>query len=283
MEVFQRIAALREFLAARRRTGQTIGLVPTMGYLHQGHMSLIRRAREENECAAVSIFVNPTQFGPDEDLATYPRDLQRDLRMCEKAGVDVVLTPSVEEMYPNGTPLTEVRVKQVSEGLCGKFRPVHFAGVATVVAKLFNIFQPDRAYFGEKDYQQLIVIRHMTRDLNFPIEIIGCPTVREPDGLAMSSRNEYLSEEERRQAVVLSQALFAARDRILAGERSAQAVETAARKQIESAPLARLQYLEVVHPDTLEPLMQIDEGAVVVAAVYFGKARLIDNVIVRLR
>ena len=281
MEVFERIAPLREFLTRRRQAGQSIGLVPTMGYFHEGHISLVRRAVDENDCAAVSIFVNPTQFGADEDLASYPRDLERDLRLCDEAGVAVVLTPPAEEMYPQGQPLTEVRVQKVSEGLCGAFRPVHFAGVATVVAKLFCIFQPDRAYFGEKDYQQLVVIRQMARDLNFPVQVVGCPTVREPDGLAMSSRNEYLSEEERQQAPVLSQALFSARGRILDGERSADVIRELVRRKIESAPLANVQYVEVVHPETLAPLTEIDEGAAIAVAVFFGKARLIDNVVVK--
>ncbi len=282
MEVFQRIAPLREHLRAQRAEGKSIGFVPTMGYLHEGHMSLIRRAREESDCLVVSIFVNPTQFGPGEDLDTYPRDLERDLGMCREAGVDVVFAPPAEEMYPDGPPLTKVSVAKLSEGLCGAYRPVFFTGVATVVAKLFNIVLPDRAYFGEKDYQQLLVVRRMVRDLNFPLEIVACPTVREPDGLAMSSRNEYLSPEERKQATIISKALFEARERILAGERSAEAIRNFVRETIQTMPLANVQYVEVVHPDTLEPLAEITDGAVVAVAVFFGKARLIDNIVVRL-
>ncbi|WP_448592209.1 pantoate--beta-alanine ligase [Thermoflexus hugenholtzii] len=274
MRVVHTIAEAR---AVRRALPGTWGFVPTMGYLHEGHLSLVRRARAENDRVAVSIFVNPTQFGPHEDYARYPRDLERDLRLLEPLGVDLVFVPSVEEMYPPGFQ-TWVIVEEVSRPLEGASRPGHFRGVATVVAKLFNILQPDRAYFGQKDAQQTVVIRRMVQDLNIPVEIVICPTVREPDGLAMSSRNTYLSPEERRAATVLFRALQAAKARYEAGERDAERLREAMREVIRAEPLARIDYVSVAHPETLQELEQVEGPALLSLAVYIGTTRLIDNI-----
>jgi pantoate--beta-alanine ligase len=273
MRVVHTIAEAR---AVRRALPGTWGFVPTMGYLHEGHLSLVRRARAENDRVAVSIFVNPTQFGPHEDYARYPRDLERDLRLLEPLGVDLVFVPSVEEMYPPGFQ-TWVIVEEVSRPLEGASRPGHFRGVATVVAKLFNILQPDRAYFGQKDAQQTVVIRRMVQDLNIPVEIVICPTVREPDGLAMSSRNTYLNPEERRAATVLFQALQAAKARYEAGERDAERLREAMREVIRAEPLARIDYVSVAHPETLQELERVEGPALLSLAVYIGTTRLIDN------
>jgi pantoate--beta-alanine ligase len=273
MRVVHTIAEAR---AVRRALPGTWGFVPTMGYLHEGHLSLVRRARAENDRVAVSIFVNPTQFGPHEDYARYPRDLERDLRLLEPLGVDLVFVPSVEEMYPPGFQ-TWVIVEEVSRPLEGASRPGHFRGVATVVAKLFNILQPDRAYFGQKDAQQTVVIRRMVQDLNIPVEIVICPTVREPDGLAMSSRNTYLNPEERRAATVLFRALQAAKVRYEAGERDAERLREAMREVIRAEPLARIDYVSVAHPETLQELERVEGPALLSLAVYIGTTRLIDN------
>lgn len=273
MRVVHTIAEAR---AVRRALPGTWGFVPTMGYLHEGHLSLVRRARAENDRVAVSIFVNPTQFGPHEDYARYPRDLERDLRLLEPLGVDLVFVPSVEEMYPPGFQ-TWVIVEEVSRPLEGASRPGHFRGVATVVAKLFNILQPDRAYFGQKDAQQTVVIRRMVQDLNIPVEIVICPTVREPDGLAMSSRNTYLNPEERRAATVLFRALQAAKARYEAGERDAERLREAMREVIRAEPLARIDYVSVAHPETLQELERVEGPALLSLAVYIGTTRLIDN------
>jgi pantoate--beta-alanine ligase len=273
MRVVHTIAEAR---AVRRALPGTWGFVPTMGYLHEGHLSLVRRARAENDRVAVSIFVNPTQFGPHEDYARYPRDLERDLRLLEPLGVDLVFVPSVEEMYPPGFQ-TWVIVEEVSRPLEGASRPGHFRGVATVVAKLFNILQPDRAYFGQKDAQQTVVIRRMVQDLNIPVEIVICPTVREPDGLAMSSRNTYLNPEERRAATVLFRALQAAKARYEAGERDAERLREAMREAIRAEPLARIDYVSVAHPETLQELERVEGPALLSLAVYIGTTRLIDN------
>lgn len=273
MRVVHTIAEAR---AVRRALPGTWGFVPTMGYLHEGHLSLVRRARAENDRVAVSIFVNPTQFGPHEDYARYPRDLERDLRLLEPLGVDLVFIPSVEEMYPPGFQ-TWVIVEEVSRPLEGASRPGHFRGVATVVAKLFNILQPDRAYFGQKDAQQTVVIRRMVQDLNIPVEIVICPTVREPDGLAMSSRNSYLNPEERRAATVLFRALQAAKARYEAGERDAERLREAMREVIRAEPLARIDYVSVAHPETLQELERVEGPALLSLAVYIGTTRLIDN------
>jgi pantoate--beta-alanine ligase len=275
VDVIETIAAVRQ---ARAHFGQ-LGLVPTMGYLHAGHLSLVRQARAECGAVAVSIFVNPTQFGPGEDLARYPRDLARDLQLLKGESTDLVFLPSVAEMYPDGYG-TSVDVRGVTEMLEGAARPGHFAGVATVVCKLLNIVQPTRAYFGQKDAQQTVVVRMMARDLNLPTEIVVCPTVREPDGLAMSSRNVYLTPEERRAAVALSRALGAAQARYLAGERGAEALRQAMRAVLDAEPLARVEYISAADPLTLRELEgTIEAGALLSLAVRFGKTRLIDNLV----
>jgi pantoate--beta-alanine ligase len=249
-----------------------------MGYLHEGHLALALRARAECASVAASIFVNPTQFGPSEDFTAYPRDLPRDLRMLESAGVDVVWTPTPEIMYPAGYQ-TYVTVEQVAQPLEGAMRPGHFRGVATVVAKLFNAVGPQRAYFGQKDAQQVAVIRRMTEDLNFPVEIVVCPTVREADGLAMSSRNTYLTPEQRRAAPVLYRALGAARAAYEQGERSAEHLREIMRAALAAEPLARPQYVSCAHPRSLQELDEITDGALLSMAVYVGKTRLIDNLL----
>lgn len=257
----------------------TWGFVPTMGYLHEGHLSLVRRAREENERVAVSIFVNPTQFGANEDLSNYPRALQRDLDMLRAAHADLVFTPSDADMYPPGFQ-TYVSVGDVAKTLEGASRPTHFQGVATVVAKLFNIVQPARAYFGQKDAQQVAVLRQMIADLNFNLELIVCPTVREPDGLAMSSRNKYLSTEERQAATVLSRALSAAQAAFRAGERRGDALRAAMTVTVAQEKLARLDYASVADPMTMVELEEISTPALLSLAVFVGKTRLIDNILV---
>lgn len=263
----------------RQESEQSWGFVPTMGYLHEGHLSLVRRAREENGRVAASIYVNPTQFAPTEDLASYPRDLERDLALLEAEKVDLVFTPSDEIMYPSDFQ-TAVLLSEVTKPLEGASRPTHFAGVATVVAKLFNIVRPDRAYFGQKDAQQAVVLRQMVRDLNFDLELIVCPIVREPDGLAMSSRNKYLSPDERKAALVLSRALQQAQAAFAGGERDAGALRRLMTGVITAEPLARLDYVSAAHPDTLTELGQIEDRALLSMAVFIGKTRLIDNLIV---
>lgn len=256
----------------------TWGLVPTMGYLHDGHLALVKRAIAENDRAAVTIFVNPTQFAPNEDLSTYPRNLAGDLAMLESAGVALVFTPIDETMYPPDFQTT-VTVTQVTQHLEGKTRPTHFQGVATVVAKLFNIIQPTRAYFGQKDAQQTVVLRQMVRDLNFNLEIIVCPTVREADGLAMSSRNAYLSSEQRQAAPVLYQALSTAQTAYKQGERNADRLRQIMSDLILAEPLARLDYISIADPQTLAELDTIKQGALLSGALFFDKTRLIDNIL----
>jgi pantoate--beta-alanine ligase len=256
------------------------GLVPTMGYLHEGHLSLVRRARAENDRVAVSIFVNPTQFGPNEDLSKYPRDLNRDLDLLQSVDADLVFTPTGKEMYSSGFQ-TYVSVRDVSQPLEGASRPTHFQGVTTVVAKLFNIFQPTRAYFGQKDAQQVVVLRRMVTDLDFNLEFIVCPTVREADGLAMSSRNAYLSTQERAAAVVLYRALTAANDAFVKGERRANVLRENMRAILAQEKLARLDYVSVADPLTLSELETISSQALLALAVFFGKTRLIDNLLVQ--
>ena len=253
-----------------------VGLVPTMGYLHEGHLSLIRRAREECDHVVVSIFVNPTQFGPKEDLSKYPRDLDRDLGLIEPLGTDLVWIPTAEIMYPKGYQ-TWVEVETVTRPLEGAMRPGHFRGVTTVVAKLFNGVKPHRAYFGQKDAQQATVIRQMTRDLNFPIEIVVCPIIREPDGLAMSSRNVYLDPEERKAATVLHRSLSAAKNVYENGERHAEKLRRIMREVIASEPLAQMQYVSCADYDTLEELETVTGKTLLSMAVFMGKTRLIDN------
>jgi pantoate--beta-alanine ligase len=270
------IAEAREW---RRAAVGTVGLVPTMGYLHAGHLSLVERARRENDRVAASLFVNPTQFAPSEDLARYPRDPGRDTRLLEAAGCDLLFAPSVDEMYPRGFQ-TAVDVGSVSAPLEGARRPGHFRGVATVVLKLFGILQPDRAYFGQKDAQQLAVIKKMVRDLDVPVDIVACPTVREPDGLAMSSRNVYLDPDDRRAAPALHRALSAARDRWAAGERDAEALRQAMRSVLEAEPRVRVDYVSVADPETCRELERVQGPALLSLAAAVGKAHLIDNVVV---
>lgn len=280
MQVCDTVSALRRFLAVHRAAGRRIGLVPTMGYLHAGHMSLVHAARRECDVVVMSIFVNPKQFGPQEDLATYPRDLEGDLRQARAAGVDAVFAPAVEEMYPAGF-LTEVVVHELTAPLCGASRPGHFNGVTTVVAKLFNIVGPDRAYFGQKDYQQVTVIRRMVADLNMPLEVVTCPTIREPDGLAMSSRNAYLNPAERQAALVLWRALRLAEERLAQGERQGPRLAATLRDLIAREPLARIDYVAVADPATLRNVEQLSGAVLVALAVYIGKTRLIDNAILQ--
>jgi len=280
MQVFDTVSALRKFLAAHRAAGKRLGLVPTMGYLHAGHLSLVHAARHECDVVVLSIFVNPRQFGPQEDFATYPRDMAGDLRQARQAGVDAVFTPAVEEMYPPGF-LTEVAVHELTAPLCGASRPGHFNGVTTVVAKLFNIVGPDRAYFGQKDYQQVLVIRKMATDLHMPLEVITCPTVRESDGLAMSSRNAYLHPAERQAALVLWRALRLAEERLAQGERQGARLAATLRDCIAKEPLARIDYVAVCDPNTLRQVVQLAGTVLVALAVYIGKTRLIDNAVLR--
>ncbi|HUU30551.1 MAG TPA: pantoate--beta-alanine ligase [Phycisphaerae bacterium] len=279
-ERVERIEEVRRRVGEARRKGLRIGLVPTMGALHEGHASLLGRARAETGLVVVSLFVNPTQFGPGEDFREYPRPREKDLEVCRREGADLVFTPTAAEMYPAGLATT-VRVAGMSEKMCGAFRPGHFDGVCTVVAKLLGIVQPDAAYFGEKDAQQLAIVRRMAADLNLPVEIHGCPLVREADGLALSSRNAYLSQAERRQALEISRALAEARRAILAGERDAARIGDGVRRRLAGAEGIGLDYVAVVDPDTLEDLERIGEKALVAAAARVGKTRLIDNVLLR--
>ena len=277
MRTVTTVAEVRTELDEARRGGRTVGLVPTMGYLHAGHASLMARARAETDVVVTTIFVNPLQFGAGEDLEKYPRDLERDTTLAAGAGVDLLFTPLVEEMYPRPV-LTSVSVAEVSQPLEGASRPTHFDGVATVVAKLFNIAGPCRAYFGEKDFQQLAVIRRMAADLSFPVGVIGCPTVRERDGLAMSSRNAYLTPEEREAAPVLFKALQSGAAAIKAGEEDAEEVRRLMANIIEAEPLAGLDYVEVADPETLQPATEIAGNLRLLGAMRLGRARLIDNI-----
>ncbi len=270
------VKSLAELRAARPSMPGPVGLVPTMGFLHAGHISLVQRARVECASVVVSIFVNPTQFGPSEDLEKYPRDLPRDLALLENAGADLVWIPSPEAMYPPGYQ-TWVEVSELTKGLEGEVRPGHFRGVATIVTKLFNAVGPDRAYFGQKDAQQAAVIRRMARDLDFPLEIVVCPTVREADGLAMSSRNTYLNSEERQAATILFQALSTARVAYDAGERGAGKLCALVRAKVATEGLARLQYVSCADYDTLQELETVKGKALLSMAVYIGRTRLIDN------
>lgn len=269
---------LEELRRMRRELKAPSGLVPTMGYLHEGHLSLVRRAREECGSVGVSIFVNPTQFAPEEDLDSYPRDLERDLQMLEEEGVDLVWTPTTEVVYPTGAQ-TWVEVEELTRELEGKRRPGHFRGVTTVVAKLFNAFEPDKAFFGQKDAQQAVVIQRMVMDLCYPIEIVVCPIVREPDGLAMSSRNTYLDPAQRRAATVLSRALHSAENAFEGGETDAHALRETMLSVLEAEPLAEVQYVSVADPRTLRELEGKVDDALLSMAVYVGKTRLIDNAV----
>jgi pantoate--beta-alanine ligase len=272
------ISSLSDLRVERLSLQGTVGLVPTMGYLHEGHLSLIRQAKAECDHVIVSIFVNPTQFGPSEDLSKYPRDLERDLGLIRPVGVDLVWTPSAQEMYPPGYQ-TWVEVEALTHPLEGALRPGHFKGVTTIVAKLFNATQPHKAYFGQKDAQQHTVIRQMVRDLNFPLEVVVCPIVREADGLAMSSRNKYLEEADRQAATVLFRALSAAQELYKGGERSGEALRAKMKEVIQDEPRARMQYVSCADFDTLEELQVVTGKALLSMAVLFGKTRLIDNFI----
>ena len=276
MQVFDTAALLRQYLTAQRAAGRRIGFVPTMGYLHAGHLSLVHAAQRECDVVVMSIFVNPKQFGPQEDFTTYPRDLDRDLRLAREAGVNVAFTPSVVEIYPAGFH-TEVVVHALTAPLCGASRPGHFTGVTTVVATLFNLVRPDRAYFGQKDYQQAVVIQKMVADLQMPVTVVICPTVRQADGLAMSSRNAYLSPEERQAALVLWRALRLAEAHIAQGERQGRRLRTLLREYIATEPCARPDYVAVCDPRTLREVEELPYTVLVALAVYIGQTRLIDN------
>ncbi|MBI2957062.1 MAG: pantoate--beta-alanine ligase [Acidobacteria bacterium] len=279
MKTLTTVGEMQAAAAGVRSLGRTIGFVPTMGALHEGHLALVRRCRQESDVAVVSIFVNPAQFGPQEDYLNYPRDPERDTELLRRESVDILFAPLVEEIYPPDYQ-TYVSVERVSEPLCGRFRPGHFRGVATVVLKLFNIVQPHRAYFGRKDAQQSVIVQQLVRDLNLPIEIVVHPIVREPDGLAMSSRNAYLRGEDRQAALVLYRSLGRARELIERGERRADAVLREMRALIEQEPRARVDYIEVVDAASLQPLARIGGRTLIALAVWIGGARLIDNLLV---
>ena len=274
MQVTKTVEETRKQIKQWKKEGKTIGLVPTMGFLHEGHASLIRKCREQNDIVVVSDFVNPTQFGPNEDLEAYPRDFERDSKLCESLGADLIFAPSPEDMYHD--PHAFVSIDTLSETLCGKTRPIHFKGVCTVVTKLFHIVAPDRAYFGEKDAQQLAIIRKMVKDLNFDIEIVGCPIVREEDGLAKSSRNTYLNDTERQAALCLSRAVKTGKEVIYTGA-DAKEVLNSMKAIIEAEPLARIDYVMMVDALTMQPIEKADRDVLVAMAVYIGKTRLIDN------
>lgn len=279
MEVISSPDKMQQKALSLKGKSKTISCVPTMGFLHEGHLNLIRAARADANILVVTIFVNPAQFGPSEDLSSYPRDLKRDLSLCEQEGVDIVFTPEAEDIYPEGYS-TYIEENDLSKGLCGATRPGHFRGVATVVAKLFNIVQPDSSFFGRKDYQQLCVIKKMVKDLNIPIRIIGCPIVREEDGLAMSSRNKNLNSDQRREALCLRQALLRAKELVGTGEKGAAVIRESMVEIIEKEPSSRIDYIEIRDGETLELKYQIEEGTMIALAVFIGKTRLIDNILI---
>ncbi len=279
MRVIEKIEDVKVLIKEQKSMGRTIGLVPTMGYLHRGHASLIEKCSQSNDFSVVSIFVNPIQFGANEDFGRYPRDIERDCRLAQAAGADMIFAPSAEEMYPRGCS-TFVDVEGITEKLCGRSRPGHFRGVTTVVSKLFNIVEPDNAYFGQKDAQQAIVIKKMTRDLNMNVRIITCPIVREEDGLAMSSRNVYLDAEQREAALVLSRSLFNARDMIQKGERSKHNIIEYLARSISAEKLTEIDYISILDATELEEIPVIQGRVLIAAAVKFGGTRLIDNVMV---
>ena len=276
MKIVGTVKEVREQVKEWKKQGLSVGFVPTMGYLHEGHKSLMDAARKGNDKVVVSIFVNPMQFGPTEDLATYPRDLDHDAALCESAGVDLIFHPEAEEMYEKDF-CSFVDMTGLTEGLCGKTRPIHFRGVCTVVNKLFNIVTPDHAYFGQKDGQQLAVIKRMVRDLNMDIEIVGCPIVREEDGLAKSSRNTYLSKDERKAALILSKAVKLGEDMAKSGENDAEKIVSKMKELINTEPMARIDYVEAVDAISIKPVKKMDGAVLVAMAVYIGKTRLIDN------
>lgn len=278
MKNISSIKEITKIIKEWKAKGVTIGFVPTMGYLHDGHKSLIEKARQENDKVVVSIFVNPTQFGVNEDFDKYPRNIEKDLQICEDVGTDIVFIPTVAEMYPTNN-LVYVDVNELGEGLCGAKRAGHFRGVCTVVAKLFNIVIPDKAYFGEKDAQQLAIIKRMVFDLNFEVEIVPCQIVRESDGLAMSSRNMYLSKDERQISLVISKSLNIAIEKLLSGERNPSEIIKIIKDKINTEPLAKIDYISVVDQDTLKPVNNIGSPILVAVAVYIGNTRLIDNIL----
>ena len=281
MQVITKIGQLKQIVHTAKREGKTVGLVPTMGYLHEGHLTLMRRARQEQGLVIATLFVNPLQFGPQEDYADYPRDLERDCKLAESTGIDVLFAPAVDEMYPdgNGKILSFVDVEKITATLCGASRPGHFRGVATVVTKLFNIAEADVAYFGQKDAQQVAVIRRMTEDLNMNVKIVAVPIVREPDGLAMSSRNKYLAPAQRQAALVLSRSLERAASLLAAGERDSALILAAVRELINQQPLAEIDYVSLVDPLSLAAIERVEQQALLALAVKFGKTRLIDNML----
>lgn len=271
------IKEMKEIIRKEKKNGKKIGLVPTMGSLHEGHLSLIRRASEENDQVAVSIFVNPTQFNDDDDFASYPRTMERDIRLAEEAGAGIVFCPTSKEMYPQGYK-TYVNVETITEKLCGAFREGHFRGVTTIVCKLFNIVQPDKAYFGQKDAQQLIVVRKMVEDLNMDVEVVACPTVREKDGLALSSRNVHLSFEERKKALQISRALFEAEEMIKSGIKDADKIKKHIIEKLGKELSSGIEYVEIVDGVTIERLKKIEGNVLIAIAAKVGKTRLIDNI-----
>ncbi len=280
MKIIESIHDMKEASQSFRDNGKSIAFVPTMGYLHEGHLSLMKKGRETGDVLVVSIFVNPTQFGKGEDLERYPRDIEKDKELCKGEGVDILFVPSAEEMYPENYQ-TYVDVEGVTKNLCGASRPGHFRGVATVVTKLFNIVRPDYAIFGEKDFQQLVTIKRLVKDLNMDVDVIGMPIVREADGLAMSSRNSYLSQEERRAALNIYRALRAAKEVFEEGERSAGVLLNEAKRVIEIEPMVVLDYIKLVDVEMMEDLERVEDEALLATAVRVGKTRLIDNIILR--
>lgn len=280
MKLINSINEIRNAIKNERKDNKSVGFVPTMGYLHEGHMSLIKEARKNNDIVVVSIFVNPTQFGPDEDLDTYPRDIDRDSKLCEKEGVDYIFHPAVDEMYLEGYATYVETESDITNKLCGASRDGHFTGVMSVVTKLFNIVNPDRAYFGRKDYQQVAVIKKMVRDLNFDIDIVDCPIIREKDGLAKSSRNTYLTEEQRKDALVLNKTLKMAKEMILGGEKDKDIILKEILDKINEVTYSEVDYVEILDRNNLDEIEKIDRDVVIALAVKIGKPRLIDNIIV---
>jgi len=281
MQTFRNIKKLQKFIIGLKKIGKTIGFIPTMGYLHEGHLSLMRQSKKENNISVISIFVNPIQFGPKEDFKKYPRDFKRDEKLAKSAGVDIIFYPSIEQMYPAGY-LSYVEVEKLSNLLCGASRPGHFRGVTTVVAKLFNIVQPDIAYFGQKDAQQARIIQKMTQDLNMPIKVKVMPIIRESDGLAMSSRNMYLSSQERKDALILNRALKEARRLIKTGVRDSRTIISTINYLISAKHTAKIDYVKIVDPQTLTEVKKIEKSVLIILAVWIGKTRLIDNLAVNL-
>lgn len=278
MKILTTVKEVREYVKDARMAGKTVGLVPTMGYLHEGHASLVKKSVEECDVTIVSVFVNPTQFAPNEDFDAYPRDLEHDVKLLEECGADCVFHPEADEMYfPDAT--TTIVPDVLSKNLCGKTRPIHFGGVCTVVGKLFNIVTPDKAFFGQKDAQQLAIIKRMVRDLNFGVEVVGCPIIREEDGLAKSSRNTYLNADERKAALCLSQAVKLGQSMVSAGEKSTKVILDAMIKHIEGEPLAKIDYVQAVD-SSMQDVEEVGEDTLFAMAVYIGKTRLIDNFMV---